>query len=40
MLELGKKSLIYHKKISKLINNSDIDKTLFMEKNLWKLINF
>ncbi len=27
MLELGKKSHIYHKKISKLINNSDIDKT-------------
>ena len=27
MLELGKKSYIYHKKISKLINNSDIDKT-------------
>tara|TARA_B100002052_G_scaffold258791_1_gene250977 strand:+ start:5179 stop:8022 length:2844 start_codon:yes stop_codon:yes gene_type:complete len=27
MLELGRNSLIYHKKISKLINNSDIDKT-------------
>ena len=27
MLELGKNSCIYHKKISKLINNSDIDKT-------------
>ncbi len=27
MLELGKKSHIYHKKISKFINNSDIDKT-------------
>ena len=27
MLELGKNSHIYHKKISKLINNSDIDKT-------------
>jgi len=26
-LELGKNSHIYHKKISKLINNSDIDKT-------------
>ena len=27
MLELGKNSGIYHKKISKFINNSDIDKT-------------
>ena len=27
MLALGKKSIFYHKKISKLINNSDIDKT-------------
>ena len=27
MLELGKNSQIYHKKVSKLINNSDIDKT-------------
>ena len=27
MLELGKKSLIYHKKVSKIINKSDIDKT-------------
>ena len=27
MLELGRNSHIYHKKISKLINNSDIDKT-------------
>ena len=27
MLELGKNSHIYHKKISKLINKSDIDKT-------------
>ena len=27
MLELGKNSHIYHKKISKFINNSDIDKT-------------
>jgi len=27
MLELGKNSNIYHKKISKFINNSDIDKT-------------
>ena len=35
MLELGKNSLIYHKKISKLINNSDIDKTFtYGEKSL------
>ena len=27
MLELGKNSQFYHKKISKFINNSDIDKT-------------
>ena len=27
MLELGRNSQIYHKKISKFINNSDIDKT-------------
>ncbi len=27
MLELGKNSQIYHKRVSKLINNSDIDKT-------------
>jgi len=27
MLELGRNSHIYHKKISKFINNSDIDKT-------------
>ena len=27
MLELGKNSRTYHKKISKLINKSDIDKT-------------
>jgi MurE/MurF fusion protein len=43
MLELGKKSDIYHKNLSKLINNSDIDKvfikgekTLFTYKNLKK----
>ncbi len=41
MLELGDKSEIYHKKLSKLINNSDIDKvfikgekSLFTYKNL------
>ena len=27
MMELGKKSHIYHKKVTKFINNSDIDKT-------------
>ena len=41
MLELGKKSVQYHKEISKLINSSDIDKvfikgekSLFTYKNL------
>ena len=43
MLELGKKSELYHKELSKLINSSDIDKvfvkgekTLFTYKNLKK----
>ena len=27
MLELGRNSYVYHKKISQLINKSDIDKT-------------
>ncbi len=43
MLELGKKSVVYHKELSKLINSSDIDKvfvkgekTLFTYKNLKK----
>ena len=43
MLELGKKSEIYHKELSRLINRSDIDKvfvkgekTLFTYKNLKK----
>ncbi len=43
MLELGKKSEIYHRKLSKLINSSDIDKVfvkgekiLFTYKNLKK----
>ena len=43
MLELGKKSEIYHSKLSGLINSSDIDKvfikgekTLFTYKNLKK----
>ena len=43
MLELGKKSEVYHKELSKLINKSDIDKvfikgekTIFTYKNLKK----
>ena len=43
MLELGKKSEMYHKKLSELINSSDIDKvfikgekSLFTYKNLKK----
>ena len=43
MLELGNKSEFYHKKLSRLINSSDIDKvfvkgekTLFTYKNLKK----
>ena len=43
MLELGKKSKIYHRELSRLINSSDIDKvfvkgekTLFTYKNLKK----
>ncbi len=43
MLELGKRSEVYHRKLSKLINNSDIDKVfikgkkmLFAYKNLDK----
>jgi UDP-N-acetylmuramyl pentapeptide synthase len=40
MLELGRNSYIYHKKISKFINNSDIDKTLSTETKQLKHINF
>ena len=43
MLELGKKSEIYHRELSRLINSSDIDKvfvkgekTLFTYQNLKK----
>ena len=36
MLELGKNSHIYHKKISKLINNSDIDKTFVYGKRAFE----
>ena len=36
MLELGKKSAFYHKELSKLINNSDIDKVFVKgEKSLF-----
>ncbi len=34
MLELGKKSHIYHKKMSKIINNTDIDKLFVYGKNI------
>ena len=40
MLELGKKSIFYHKKISKLINNSDIDKTFVYGKNVSETFKF
>ena len=40
MLELGKKSNIYHKKISKLINNSDIDKTFVYGKRAFETYRF
>ena len=33
MLELGKKSIFYHKQVSNLINKSDIDKTFVFGKN-------
>ena len=36
MLELGKNSHIYHKKISKFINNSDIDKTYVFGNNAYE----
>ena len=36
MLELGKNSHIYHKKISKFINNSDIDKTYVYGSNAFE----
>ena len=37
MLELGKKSVQYHKEISKLINSSDIDKVFIKEKRAFLL---
>ena len=33
MLEIGKKSIFYHKQVSNLINKSDIDKTFVFGKN-------
>ena len=38
MLELGKKSEIYHEELSKLINSSDIDKVFVKEKRPFLLI--
>ena len=40
MLELGKNSNIYHKKISKFINKSDIDKTYVYGKNAFETYKF
>ena len=40
MMELGKNSHIYHKKISKFINNSDIDKTFVYGEKQSEHINF
>ena len=37
---MGKKSNIYHKKISKLINNSDIDKTFVYGKRAFETYRF
>ena len=39
MLELGSKSKKYHKEISKVINNSDIDKVFVKGKKLFSHIN-
>ena len=40
MLELGENSHIYHKKISKIINNSDIDKTFVYGKKTLETYKF
>ena len=40
MMELGKNSHIYHKKISKFINNSDIDKTFVYGERATKAYKF
>ena len=37
MLELGSKSNKYHKDLSKVINNSDIDKVFIKGKNYFNL---
>ena len=39
MLELGSKSKKYHKELSKVINNSDIDKVFIKGKKQFSLIN-
>ena len=39
MLELGSKSKKYHEDLSKVINNSDIDKVFIKGKKLFSLIN-
>ena len=39
MLELGSKSKKYHKDLSKVINNSDIDKVFIKGKKQFSLIN-
>ena len=39
MLELGSKSKKYHEDLSKVINNSDIDKYSLKEKKPFSLIN-
>ena len=39
MLELGPKSEKFHKDLSKVINNSDIDKVFIKGKKLFSLIN-
>ena len=39
MLELGSKSKKYHEELSKVINNSDIDKVFIKGKKQFSLIN-
>ena len=39
MLELGSKSKKYHEELSKVINNSDIDKVFIKGKKLFSHIN-
>ena len=40
MLELGEKSHIYHKKMARFINNSDIDKTFVYGKKTTEAYKF